>query len=312
MAVPVRLGVLDVALLEACEVAGASDDSSFVNTRRALDVLHERVGVGPRTAYEPLCDLARPWVAHLTLVDFRGNYGSPDDLPANPRYTECRLSSLGAAALASERGQIGPLPIGLINGNTHVSGCRPPLDPRRTVAAIRAAARDSASDEELVQIVGPPSFPATCDVVGDFASFAAGTETELHLSARIESVGEDLAISDLPPDSSADEIAEQITRQAGRLRSDHIADVPGEFRNSLHQIRGVRDESTASGTRLIVELTQGSDRAEVRDFLWTIWDIRRTMTVHLDQPLASHIRIAAADPVGLDERLGLIEAAIRH
>lgn len=133
------LGLLDAAILEACEASGATV-GSFVKSRIVLDTLHGRTGIGPRVAYEPLCDLARPWVLNLSLLEFHGNCGSPDDPPASPRYTECCMSPLGEAALAAERGEIGPLPIGLINGTTHVDGRRPPLDAGRVVAAIRSAA----------------------------------------------------------------------------------------------------------------------------------------------------------------------------
>jgi len=107
------LGILDVAILEACQHAGADSDSAYLKTQHVLDVLHERTGIGHRHAYEPLCDMARPWSSQLALIDFHGNYGSPDFGPAAARYTECRLTPLGAVALAAEQHSIGPLPIGL-------------------------------------------------------------------------------------------------------------------------------------------------------------------------------------------------------
>lgn len=74
-------------------------------------MLHVRTGIGPNQAYESLRDMARRYVAHLPLVDFHGYYGSPDMGPVAARYTECRLTKLGEAALATERGELGPLPI---------------------------------------------------------------------------------------------------------------------------------------------------------------------------------------------------------
>ena len=140
MSAATGLGVLDVMILEAIEAAGARHDRPYLRTQRALDVLHERTGIGPNQAYESLCDMARPFVVHLPLVDFHGNYGSPDFGPAAARYTECRLTKLGEAALAAERGELGPLPIALINGDLHHGRRRPPLDPRRVLAAVGAAA----------------------------------------------------------------------------------------------------------------------------------------------------------------------------
>ena len=109
------IGQVDLAILEACEASGATL-GSVVRCETVLDHLHQHRAIGPRLAYERLCDLARPWVLQLGLVDFVGHLGSPHDPPANPRFTECCLSRLGEAALAAERGEIGSLPIGLING----------------------------------------------------------------------------------------------------------------------------------------------------------------------------------------------------
>src|SRR6266700_6882880 len=47
----------------------------------------------------------------LSLVDFRGNFGSLNDPAARPA-TEARLSPFGALSLAAEGGEIGPVPIG--------------------------------------------------------------------------------------------------------------------------------------------------------------------------------------------------------
>jgi len=103
------LGLLDLAIIEACHRVGAVSDAPYVKTSLVLDEVHERTGIGQRIAYEPLCNLARPWVVHLALIDFHGNYGDLDSPPAAARYTECRLTPLGVAALAAERGTTGPL-----------------------------------------------------------------------------------------------------------------------------------------------------------------------------------------------------------
>src|SRR2546430_282400 len=44
--------------------------------------------------------MAQPFSLRHPLIDFHGNYGSPDFPPAAARYTECRLSTLANELLA--------------------------------------------------------------------------------------------------------------------------------------------------------------------------------------------------------------------
>jgi len=98
------LSVMDVAVLDALDHVGATPDR-YVKNKRVLDEAFQCHNIPPRPGYQVLCDLSRSWVVHLPLVDFHGNAGSPDFGPASPLYTESRLSPLGAAALAAERGE---------------------------------------------------------------------------------------------------------------------------------------------------------------------------------------------------------------
>ena len=315
------LGILDIAILEACQNAGgdsgsADSGSAYLKTQRILDALLESTGVGHRHAYEPLCDMARPWVSHLALIDFHGNYGSPDFGPAAPRYTECRLTPLGAAALAAEQHSIGPLPIGLINGNTHAGGTCPPLDPTRVLHAIRSAS--TLTDKELPLTVGLPSFPTGCAVEGDIDAFASGSKTELQLAARITELAADqLHISHLAPNCSASQIATNIqsrierTSQSESKHSDQTQ--LADHRLSPPNIRDVNDHSTSlTGTRLVVTVERGSSLADARMFLDSIWGIRSSITVQLRRPIAELVRAIAESPAAdLSQRLALIEAAIK-
>lgn len=309
------LGMLDVAILEACQHAGAGSNSAYLKTQRVLDVLLEWTGIGHRHAYEPLCDMARPWATHLALIDFHGNYGSPDFGPAAPRYTECRLTPLGAAALAAEQRSIGTLPIGLINGNTHVGGMHPPLDPTRVLHAIRSA--PTVSDGELALMVGLPSFPTGCAVEGDIDAFAGGAETELQLAAIVTELATDqLLISNLPPGCSAGEVAGSIHSQVGmthQFRSPGRRGAqPPDHRTTPPTIRDVNDHSTnLTGTQLVVSMAPGCDLPDALEFLDGMWGIKRTLTVRLRRPLTELVRAFTATPAGdLSQRLMLIESAI--
>jgi hypothetical protein len=298
MSAATGLGMLDLAILEACEAAGALPTVDHIKTALVLDALYEATGVGQGVTYEPLLDLARSWSAHLLLIDFHGNAGRPEFGAASPKYTECRLTPLGVAALNAERGLSGPLPIGLINGDTHAGGRRPPLDPARVVQAIRAA--PTASDAELAAIVGLPVFPTACEVVGDAQRLAAGDSVTLTLRARIRDEGASSLVMDrLPPGSSTSEIANMVyerTQMEKRGRGEPTG------------IRDIHDASAGEVTRLIFHLAPGASMAQVRDQLSESWGVRRTLTVRLDRPLPQLIREQALGD-DLEHRLTRITAA---
>ena len=126
------LGVAEVAIL------GAVQTSGFTGCAKALARVEAAIGLAPGYGYEVLVDLARPWTVPVGLVDGQGNFGSRSgDPPAHFRYTEARISPAGRVALAAERGELAPVPIGLINGSTHREGLRPPFRPHAVLAAIR-------------------------------------------------------------------------------------------------------------------------------------------------------------------------------
>lgn len=313
MSAATGLGLLDLAILEAIEAADAVHDRPYVKTQRILDVLHERTGIGPTQAYESLCDMARPWVVHLVLVDFHGNYGSPDFGPAGARYTECRLTRLGEAALAAERGGLGPLPIELINGDLHHGGRRPPLDPTRVIEAIRAAAA-GASDESIAQMVGLPSFPSGCTVTGDFAVFASGAPCEIVASAVMvdgDARGRStVSITALPPFTSAGEIAESVHHAVtnhGRGRPGLPPEVTAE---TPCPVADVHDASTSDDTRLVVTARPDVSHAEVRRFLDGVRTIHQRVQVELGRPIADSLRDRATKP-DLDVGLAAIQEAVR-
>lgn len=55
---------------------------------------------GDSSIYEALVRMTQAFRMRTVLIDPHGNFGSLDDGPAAPRYTECRLDSAGVALLA--------------------------------------------------------------------------------------------------------------------------------------------------------------------------------------------------------------------
>ena len=205
-------------MLEALDSLGARADRRPRRSVRVLQAVDTQIGLAPGYAYQLLVDLAQPWTLALPLVDGVGNFGSRgNDPPANYRYTETRLSRAGEVALAAERGTLAPVPIGLINGNTHREGLRPPFAPDRVIKALRQVIRHPrVSDGELTEIIGAPDFLTGCAVTGDLAAMAAGQATDLVLYASV-TAGEDgrqIIIENTPPYFSTDDVVSGIAQRA--------------------------------------------------------------------------------------------------
>ena len=181
------VGLVELAILEALDARRAWPGRRPAKCRKVLAALEDELGLARGYAYQVLTDLALPWQIPVPLIEPQGNFGSRgDDPPASPYYTEARLSPAGQIALAAERGQIAPVPVGLINGNTHRQGTRPPFRPAAVIGAIRQVlARPRLPAAQIIAVMGSPDFITGCAVTGDLAALAAGQRTELGLQARV-------------------------------------------------------------------------------------------------------------------------------
>jgi hypothetical protein len=131
-----RLGLVERSVLEAMDDLGASGpDRPYIKCSRFVQFLADERAITPRYGFDALCTLSQPWLLHIPLVDFHGNNGCLDDVPAPAQMTEARLSAPGRMALAAERGA-GPLvPLALINGDLFADGDAPPFAPNRVLDA---------------------------------------------------------------------------------------------------------------------------------------------------------------------------------
>ena len=181
------VGLVELAILEALDARRARPRGRAISCEKVLASLEDEIGLARGYAYQVLIDLAQPWQLPVPLIEGIGNFGSRGNHPpASPRYTEARLSPAGQVALAAERGQIAPVPIGMINGNTHRDGIRPPLRPAAVIDAIRQVlGKPRLPGPVITAIVGPPDFITGCTVTGDLAALAAGRHAELGLHARV-------------------------------------------------------------------------------------------------------------------------------
>jgi DNA gyrase/topoisomerase IV subunit A len=289
------LGIVDVAVLETLERLGAHAGlpySLHTKCAKAVGELDSEYGLGPDLSYWALCQMARPWVVPLCCVEFHGNVGSPDFPAAGARYTEARLSVIGVLALASERGEIGAIPIGLINGNTHYGGTRPPFEPGAIVNALRRLLEDPAvGDNELADLVGTPVFPTECNVTGDISALISGASVTLRLSARLrpaDAPRQGWLVDRLPPGVGALEISERIATVA--RQSPRSVDLPELEKRTHLPVSKIDDLSTATKTQMLLTAAKGADLEDLRSRLLQIHGISLKLRVEFPAPLPDILR----------------------
>jgi hypothetical protein len=287
------VGVVECAILEALDSQAAHPGQRHRRNARVLAAVEDRIGLAPGYAYEVLLDLARPWTMPVSLVSGCGNFGSRGWPAANFRYTESRLSPAGQVALAAERGDLAPVPIGLINGNTYREGTRPPFRPQAIIEALRQVIqRPRIAGKDLIGIIGPPCFLNGCTVTGDFAALTAGRPTVLRLQARV-TVSDDhgsVLITNLPPNADpVDTLHSLASRAAAREWASRHPDL---HRRARLPLRDIRDESPmGQDADLLVCIPEPGTTAEhLRDQLMEVYGIYTEVHVALPRPLATMIR----------------------
>jgi hypothetical protein len=313
------VGLVELAILETLDTRRARPGRQPVKCDKVLAVLEDELGLARGYAYQVLIDLAQPWKLPVQLVEGIGNLGSRgNDPPASPRYTEARLSPAGQVALAAERGQIAPVPIGMINGNTHRQGLRPPFRPAAVIDAIRQTLlRPRLSAARIIEIVGPPDFITACSVSGDLAALAAGQHAELGLHARVtitdaaevsarvtrtagpgreppRAFARDpsrpvIVIDDFPPYANPDEtilsIANRAEERGWHTSHPELAQLTGL------PIKGLIDLSSSRGGYLHACVpADGVPLEALREQLLKVWGVSIYITTRLPRPLPAMIR----------------------
>jgi DNA gyrase/topoisomerase IV subunit A len=297
-----RVGAVERAVLEALDELGARPDRPHVKCARVVRRLAVEHGVSPRYGYAALCTLSQPWLQHVALVDFHGNNGSPDDRPANPRYTEARLSRAGAIVLAAERGDGPKVPVALINGDLHVDGFAPPYSPTRVIAALLTIIDNRGLDDSvIVELVGPPASPTGCSVDCDYRVLGAGDQTVLtlmaHLTTERRDTGTAIVVTHLPLGIGDDAVMYALVDRVNLRERFNTHRGEKAFAELALPLRDIRNESSATLTRIVCEPRRGADVADVEAQIGSTWGVRTRSQVQLAAPLAEIMRELVDDDV---------------
>ena len=264
---------------------GFRPDRGHVKCARVVgDVMARFHPHGDAAIYDALARMAQPFSLQHPLIDFHGNYGSPEDPPAAARYTECRLDALAMSMLADigedtvdfvdnysgdfTEPAVLParLPNLLVNGSQGIAvGMATSIPPHNLGEVIDAVVRlledPDAGTEDLMTHLQGPDFPTGGHILGrsGFESAYRTGRGSVKIRAEVavvETVGgrQSLVVSALPYQVSAGNVARKIADLVNARELDGIADV--------------NDESSGDETRFVIKLKRDANPEVVLNNLW--------------------------------------------
>jgi len=252
---------------------------------------------GEAVIYPTLVHMAQPWAMRETLINGQGNFGSVEgDPPAAMRYTEARMTHLGAALMADmEKDTVdfvpnydetrteptvfpSAFPNLLVNGGTGIAvGMAtniPPHNLAEVIDAICAQIDDpDITLDGLMEFVKGPDFPTGCAILGT-AGVRQYLETghgsmKVRGKAGVEELKgnrEQIVITEIPYNVNRATLVERVAQ----LVNDKI----------LSDITAIRDESDEN-TRVVIELKRDGNPKVVINNLYKHTAMESSFPVHM-------------------------------
>ena len=201
--------------------------------RKSARVVGETMGRyhphGDAAIYDALVRLGQDFARGITFIDPQGNFGSLDDPPAAPRYTECRLTE-AAMAMVGEIDEDtvdfrptydgeslepislpGLIPGLLVNGTTGIAVGMATNMPTHNLAEVAAAIeivmkkrRPKPTVDELLAVLPGPDFPSGGIIIDEDLRTAYQTgrgSVRIRAKAHIESLSrgrQAIVVTELP------------------------------------------------------------------------------------------------------------------
>ncbi|PYI41149.1 MAG: DNA gyrase subunit A [Verrucomicrobia bacterium] len=252
---------------------------------------------GEAVIYPTLVHMAQPWAMRETLIDGQGNFGSVEgDPPAAMRYTEARMTHLGAALMTDmEKDTVdfvpnydetrteptvfpSAFPNLLVNGGTGIAvGMAtniPPHNLGEVIDGICAQIDDpDITLDQLREFVKGPDFPTGCAILG-VAGIRQYLETghggmKVRGKAGVEELKgnrEQIVITEIPYNVNRATLVERIAQ----LVNDKV----------LTDITAIRDESDEN-TRVVIELKRDANPKVVINNLYKHTAMESSFAVHM-------------------------------
>ena len=280
------------------EQQGFRPDRPFVKCARVSgDTMARYHPHGDGAIYDALVRMAQPFSLRHPLIDFHGNYGSPDFGPAASRYTECRLHPLAMQLLAdidedtvemipnydgtTEQPEVLParIPNLLVNGSQGIAvGMATNIPPHNLGEVIDATVHlvdnpESTSDD-LMEFVKGPDFPTGGSILGRAGiidAYRTGRgSVKMRATARIDEGKNgryEIIVTKLPYQTSCSAIAGRITELVESGDIDGIADI--------------NDGSSGGGTNLVITLKKDANANVVLNNLFKLTQLQTSFSINM-------------------------------
>ena len=277
---------------------GFRPDRAHVKSARVSgDTMAKYHPHGDSAIYDALVRMAQPFSLRHPLIDFHGNYGSPDFGPAASRYTECRLHPLAMQLLAdidedtvnmlpnydntTEEPEVLParFPNLLVNGSQGIAvGMATSIPPHNLGEVIDATIHlidhPESTPDDLMQFVKGPDFPTGGSILGRAGiidAYRTGRGSiKMRATATIEEGkrgGMQILVTQLPYQTSCNAIAGRIQELVDGGELDGIADV--------------NDNSAGGKTSLIITLKRDANANVVLNNLYKLTQLQTSFPVNM-------------------------------
>ena len=252
---------------------------------------------GNSAIYDALVRMAQPFSLRHPLIDFHGNYGSPDFGAAAERYTECRLDPLAMQMLAdideetvdmqanydntTEEPVVLParFPNLLVNGSQGIAvGMATSIPPHNLGEVIDATVHlidhPEATPDDLMQFVKGPDFPTGGMILGRAGIMDAYRTGRGSIKMRATATIEEgkrgqmqIVVTELPYQASCSAIAGRIQELVDAGDLDGIADV--------------NDGSAGGKTNLVITLKRDANANVVLNNLYKLTQLQSSFPVNM-------------------------------
>ena len=277
---------------------GFRPDRPYVKCARVTgDTMARYHPHGDSAIYDALVRMAQPFSLRHPLIDFHGNYGSPDFGPAAARYTESRLHSLAMRLLdgidentvdmipnydgTSEEPKVLParFPNLLVNGSQGIAvGMATSIPPHNLGEVIDATVHlidnPAATPDDLMKFVLGPDFPTGGTILGRAGiidAYRTGRgSVKMRAKVAIEEGSKgrmEIRVTELPYQASCSAIAARIQELVDGGELDGIADV--------------NDNSSGGETSLIIELKREANPNVVMNNLFKLTQLQTSFPVNM-------------------------------
>ena len=287
------------------EVQGFRPDRPYVKCARVSgDTMGKFHPHGDSAIYDALVRMAQPFSLRHPLIDFHGNYGSPDFGPAAARYTECRLHPLAMRLLAdidedtvdmrpnydgsTEEPSVLParFPNLLVNGSQGIAvGMATNIPPHNLGEVIDATVRlldnpnspenpEATTVDDLMEHVKGPDFPTGGQILGRAGIIDAYRTGRGSVKTRAKASIEEgkngryeIVVTELPYQTSCSSIA-------GRIEELVTA-------GDLEGIADVNDGSAGGKTSLVITLKRDANANVVLNNLYKMTQLQSSFSINM-------------------------------